>query len=476
MNLGGILNNDLPPADEAPRPHQERLALEALTALVHQRNSITNILNGDDGDAPAAAAAAAPPAPAPPKATALAPAVTTIAALKETTAPKETVAAPTDTTAPATNSAPLALLLAPGALALGDPIDLGLAKIAQLKGKTRPRRYSTPPVWAQEWVPHVRDEAPVSSGPQLGLILSDKRVFDYNRTQLVDLECLISGVIPAQSVVRTIAEWIFANFRDILPQNRPFVELEVKFGTITDKRTLNRISIDVATDCVYTNHLEVYFEMEVAEPAFKEVQRYLGELELKYQENGRGDRNRPRRKFSHLETDITDLFYQVERPKEPTKLIRVSKDNSLSPARYLAIEKQRISDLFVHCPLSMYDLRLLLALEFPVPEQNIEAIITKGTPVLQREKKRSLWTHAPTVLRIDLTRVLIPKDSRGQLGRKVVEYTLNYEIEQEIDTNEVFLAMDKFKAGEDAFRFEELVEIFLNNARVLNSVVTKIAR
>ena len=167
MNLGGILNNDLPPADEAPRPHQERLALEALTALVHQRNSITNILNGDDGDAPAAAAAAAPPAPAPPKATALAPAVTTIAALKETTAPKETVAAPTDTTAPATNSAPLALLLAPGALALGDPIDLGLAKIAQLKGKTRPRRYSTPPVWAQEWVPHVRDEAPVSSGPQL---------------------------------------------------------------------------------------------------------------------------------------------------------------------------------------------------------------------------------------------------------------------------------------------------------------------
>ncbi|CAN3375938.1 hypothetical protein DIURU_003146 [Diutina rugosa] len=462
MNLGGILNNDSPPADEASRPHQERSASEASTASVHQRNSITNILNGDDGDAPAAAAAAAAAPPAP--------------ASTETTASKEPATAPTNTTAPATNSAPSASSSAPGASASGDPIDSGLAKIAQLKGKTRPRRYSTPPVWAQEWVPHVRDEAPVSSGPQLGSILSDKRVFDYNRTQSVDLECSISGVIPAQSVVRTIAEWIFANFRDISPQNRPFVELEVKFGTITDKRTSNRISIDVATDCVYTNHSEVYFEMEVAEPAFKEVQRYLGELESKYQESGRGDRNRPRRKFSHLETDITDSFYQVERPKEPTKSIRVSKDNSLSPARYSAIEKQRISDLFVHCPSSMYDLRLSLALEFPVPEQNIEAIISKGTPVLQREKKRSSWTHAPTVSRIDLTRVSIPKDSRGQSGRKVVEYTSNYEIEQEIDTNEVFLAMDKFKAGEDAFRFEELVEIFLNNARVLNSVVTKIAR
>ena len=48
-------------------------------------------------------------------------------------------------------------------------------------------------------------------------------------------------------------------------------------------------------------------------------------------------------------------------------------------------------------------------------------------------------------------------------------------MEMEADTLAIFESIDKVRQGTDTYRLEEEVEIFLNNARVINNRVTKLA-
>lgn len=349
--------------------------------------------------------------------------------------------------------------------------DLG----AIIRGPSRkPKRYETPPVWAREWTPPGQ-KAPQypAGGPAAGL--SSKSIFNRAQTQLVDLECSVTGVIPAPLVVRTIAEWIYAHFTDIALDNRPYVELELKFGTIIDKMKGQRLDIGVSTECVFTRQLDIVFEMGVHEVGWNDMRKFLEELERAHQEEQRKAGAKPRRKFSVLESDLTDLFYHQNERNEQQKTVRVSRDNALLPPRHVAILKKRLLDLYVHNPLQMYDLRLSLLLEFPVPESSIEPLMAKNKPVLTRGKKRVSFKHQPTVTQFDLTRVLKPKPTKNKAGRTVIEQEQSFETELEVDVHELFGGFDKIRDGLDTIRFEELVEVFINNARVLNNRVTKLA-
>jgi len=357
-----------------------------------------------------------------------------------------------------------------------------LQKIQQLKKSTKPKRYTTPPIWAQEYISpnkaHLVEHQEVeTNGVHVRTALSDKPVFDYTTTRSVDLQCSITGVIPPPSLTRTMAEWIFANFSNIDDRNRKYVELELKFGKIIDKRTGSRINVNVITECIFTDHSSVHFDMQVEEIAWNEIRKFLEELEKGYQEELRNSigKDKPKRKFNTLDSDITDTFYQTGGKGEHIRKIRVSKDNNLTPPRFTAIEKERVADLYIHNPSSMCDLRLSLSLEMPVPEGNVEGIIAKNKAALVREKKRNTWTHAPTITQFDLTRVLIPREAKNKHGKKIVNHDIHFEVEMEIDTPEVFNAIDKITLGTDNFRLEELVEVFVNNARVLNNRVTKLA-
>lgn len=351
-------------------------------------------------------------------------------------------------------------------------------------GRRKPRRYSKPPIWAQEWYPGFKSNGSVllepssfdSQGPIQTTYLSDKPVFDRNTTSSVDLECSITNTIPPPSVVRTIAEWVYANFVEIPVANRKYVELELKFGTIMDKSVGRRLDINVSTECIYTNTSAIYFDAGVHEVGWNDMKVFLEDLEKQYQEDlKKNAKDKPKRKFATLETDITDQIFQITQRGETPKSIRVSKDNTLEPPRYLAIHKQRISDLYIHNPSSMYDLRLSLSFEHPVPEGSIEPILKNNKPALTRMKKRSSWNHRPTVTKFDLTRVLVPKETKTKSGKLQVEHDQSFEAELEIDTIELFSGFDRFRDGNDNIRFEELVEIFMNNARCLNNRVTKLA-
>lgn len=339
-----------------------------------------------------------------------------------------------------------------------DDQDDDLTKIKKLKQSKKPRRYETPPIWAQRWVPPNRqkEETNVDDGNEAITRLSEKPVFDYTTTRSVDLECSITGMIPPSSITRKIAEWVYANFSNVEEKSKRNVELELKFGKIIDKRSGNRIDLNVVTECIFTDHSSVFFDMQVEEVAWKEITKFLDELEKSFQEGKKG------RKFKTLESDNTDSFYQLGRKGEHPKRIRVTKDNLLSPPRLVAIQKERVADLYIHNPGSLFDLRLSMSLEIPVPQGNIESIITKNKPEMVREKKRISYTHPPTITKFDLTRVI---------GNKTED---KYEVELEAGVMEIFAAIDKIQKGVDNLRLEELIEVFLNNARTLNNRLNKI--
>ncbi|KAK6456485.1 CYTH-like domain-containing protein [Scheffersomyces xylosifermentans] len=492
MNVGSILNNDSPPSDHEKEPKQAvssgRIAGESQSA--HQRHSITNILNDTPSVTPEepqtfvkpvvnANNSSSPPvqsSPITPRAVPIK--RNSIANITndrdvDITTGKETsfnISRQANSNNHHQNNHKI------------EQVD-ELTKIQQLKKSTKPKRYATPPIWAQEYIPpnkaHLVDHSEVENhnGSHVRTALSDKPVFDYTTTRSVDLQCSITGIIPPPSITRTMAEWIFANFSNINDKNRKFVELELKFGKIIDKRTGSRINLNVITECIFTDHSSVHFDMQVEEIAWNEIRKFLEELEKGYQEELRNSigKDKPKRKFNTLDSDITDTFYQTGGKGEHIRKIRVSKDNNLTPPRFTAIEKERIADLYIHNPSSMYDLRLSLSLEMPVPEGNVEAIIAKNKASLVREKKRNTWTHAPTITQFDLTRVLIPHEAKNKHGKKIVNHDIHFEVEMEIDTPEVFNAIDKITSGTDTFRLEELVEVFVNNARVLNNRVTKLA-
>lgn len=342
------------------------------------------------------------------------------------------------------------------------------------KQKRKPRRYAEPPIWAQEYISPSRQE----KLPYMQLhpsSASSKPVFDKGNMHSLDLECLITGVIPPQSTVRTIAEWIYANFVEILVENRQYAELELKFGSIVDKATGSRLSIGVSSECIYTDTLTIRFELSVHEAGWREMKSFMDELERQYQEENRRDPTKPRKKFAITETDNIDYFFShTERNEKPRK-IRITKDQLLTPPRLAGIEKKRLSDIHVFNPSSMFDFRLSLSLELPIPEGNVEPIMKKNKPELQRGKKRTSFTHSPTVTRFDFTEVRVPKPTRNKAGKTVNTNENSYELELEIDTFLIFRGFDKVRDGLDSIRFEELVEVFINNARCCNNRVTKFA-
>lgn len=441
MNVGSILNDDTPSDIETKNP------VIANIQKSPQRNSIVSLLNDDKSDAT--------PEPL---------------STKDAEEPQVNNDEQKQVEESTSNS--------------GDKSQLEedeITRLNKLKSKDKPKRYKVPPVWAQEWIPTKRrnpNDILVNNPLEPSIeSLSDKSIFNTSTTSSVDLECSITGIIPPASITRTIAEWIYANFIEINQSTRPFVELELKFGTIMDKKLNSRLNINVSTECIYTDTSNIYFDPGIHEVGFNEMMNFFEELEKSYQEENKKNPSKPKRKFNILESDVTDFFYYIRNRNEAPKTVRVSKDNKLNPPRYSAINKVRKSDLFIHNPSSMYDLRLSLSIENPVENDQIEPMMKKTKPQKTRIKQRNSFNHKPTVTRFDLTRVTEPKELKSATtGKKIIENEKSFEVELEADVLELFSGFDQVKDGTNTIRFEELIEIFVNNARCLNNRITKIAK
>lgn len=322
--------------------------------------------------------------------------------------------------------------------------------------KPVPKRYATPPVWAQTWVTVVKRPAAVARPPPLA-----PRLF---------YEPSIAGTVPYEDLTRRVSKWIYALLhQEVEPDQYQYVEIEFKFGRILHRETERRISLPTTTECAVTLDHDYTFVPGVEEHMFATIHTFLKELARPH-----GGRKPP---FRTTESRTDDYAYTAPAERHQTqgipRNIRVSKDQDTQ--RSTAIHKNRIRDLYVHMPNEPVDLKFLMLLELPanMDGDRLRVFEENERPHSVRRKHRFSYIHQGTCSQVDLTKVV---DGMVQGARPT------YEVECELMTPELVGVYQRLIAeaergvgGDAGVAYEELVKCFVDNARVMARKFTRIA-
>lgn len=162
------------------------------------------------------------------------------------------------------------------------------------------------------------------------------------------------------------------------------VEVEIKFGTLLDKVTKNRIYLPISSPVLLNPDTDFYFESYISGSNHKTANSTLNEYYRHLCENNL------KAKYKH--DKILDRFYKVDHEK-----IRAS---FINEACSEIISKKNIFHMHVHYPNAPYDIRLSVNREIPRPE----SLITDGDMIYSRHKDRLSYI-LPLFAKIDLTMV-----------------------------------------------------------------------
>jgi polynucleotide 5'-triphosphatase len=247
------------------------------------------------------------------------------------------------------------------------------------------------------------------------------------------------------------------------------IEIEVKLGTITEKNSLKRMRLPVATECVLDPAYKdpsIYFNASVNEVYYKQTVSFLDDLVKTKRSNGDGDKLEAYPNQYNL-----DLFY--DSPWDSSKVrVSLNENNQLIEG----VTKRTLANLEVYSPGDLVDFRISINLETPVADQVLSELQASQTaPKFQREKKR--LTYMQSVLKIDLTSVDMPMQQKkkqqaslGALSKKEDEATK--EIEIELNPNVVLecFQLDQDNTTRDdnePGNMEMLFGYLLNNTRLI---------
>lgn len=350
---------------------------------------------------------------------------------------------------------------------------------AKKNNVVKPKKYDIPPIWAQEWsvnMNHFQSQKPDDEFyyKKINVTFGNNKSFQKS-TNNIKLECSVSGTIPSSSLTRSLAKWLIVNFSNIKACNRKYVELEIKFGKIIDKENGCRLNLNVNSECLYQNKNNVFFDMQVKKDEWKEINLFLQELENKFQfdlkNSNCSERGNQKKKFNLIKTDTTDEIYSIDN-QGFLKSIRVTKANDSQLDVFQAIEKQRISDVYIFNPNSSYDFKISLSLEIPLSQDLVNSFISNITPSKIRRKKRNSWVHLETITKFDLTMVTTIQHLMKKKQKIKNESLIHYEIELEFKLVNVFNTFDTVIKTNDNSQLEDLIQIFINNARILNDKIT----
>ncbi|KAM3582389.1 mRNA-capping enzyme subunit beta [Umbelopsis sp. WA50703] len=151
-------------------------------------------------------------------------------------------------------------------------------------------------------------------------------------------------------------------------------------------------------------------------------------------------------KYKH--TRERDRFYKLSNGRK----IRVTTDQQTGEiVPNGVLEKTRIADLNIYSPNQAFDYRISVSLESP-------ASIPEGSHMFERNKDRLSYSQGN--IQFDLTQVKSP----DSIGQQDVTHELELEF---IDAN--LLAAEKRKQAQgEASEFANMIEVFLDNARMLS--------
>lgn len=321
----------------------------------------------------------------------------------------------------------------------------------------KPRRYKTKPTWAQDYIPTINRV--ISSGR----IIKQTTNADGSLGGISKLDIpSITGSIPRNDFNKLVTEWIWANVEGVkqdyldVPNVQEYIEIELKLGNIWDKVRDARIQLPVNTECVvatdYVNQ-ECFFKPGITLQNFNDTKTFMNKLikeAAEQQQQGRGHANN---KYITESSHVLDLIASDSRRNDKPISGRVSIDVK-TKRKTNNITKQRISDLYLHFPNTLFDLRLSLSVELPNELNDAAFEIFKKRVTMEREKERISYIHQATFTKVDLTKV---KEKNNRVPK--------YELELEINTPALLRSMDNVE--DDPLYYMDLVQAFLDNGRII---------
>ncbi|SSD60919.1 related to mRNA-capping enzyme subunit beta [Saccharomycodes ludwigii] len=339
-------------------------------------------------------------------------------------------------------------------------IENDLKILNELASSAKPIRYSKAPIWATKWQPTVK----VLSGRVNADHAPNKNADGLNDITTFHLDDSFINTIPDDDLTKTVQEWIYATLVGIPKEEHQFLELEMKFGIITSDNDIDRISLPVSTQAVYSE-IDGRLTPNINAKCFEELNKYI---------KGLSDMGENIGKFNVLESMTSDSLYRVgdvshhQRPR----FLRLTRDVETGRAAQF-IEKKSISHLLIYSPKDTYDVKLSMNLELPLnPKDEPPEKYEHEQPIHVRHKKRMSYIHNDSVTRFDLTQVISGAGGSREKKRKE-ETSETFEVELEINTP---ILIQTFNAIEqDSTKYASVVRTFLNNGTVIRRKLSSLS-
>lgn len=316
-------------------------------------------------------------------------------------------------------------------------------------GKYKPRRYETPPIWAQKWRPNAKHDPNFGYGSESRF---SGQIGDNSKKPSGNVS--ITGIKPYNDFTRRVTNWIYAQIYSTPKELRQYLELETKFGKIWDKAADRRISLPVTTESILDDSYAVnntYFKPGLDKEQYERLKKYLISLTKINKDQ-----------FKTVKFDQIDRQYREAQRNQVPKHYRLTTDKSTQRI-VQNIEKRKLASLFIFNPEMLFDYRLTMSIELPSSENPDR--FSDVTPENERKKRRTSIFHDSTSTRFDITDVL-----QKNKGRNAQELS-SLEVELELD---MFKLVDSFdRLDQDNITFEDLSETFMDNARILNRELLK---
>ncbi|KAI0304444.1 mRNA triphosphatase CET1 [Multifurca ochricompacta] len=258
-------------------------------------------------------------------------------------------------------------------------------------------------------------------------------------------------IVPKQTAEPLhLADFIHHSIITRPPDLQGDIEVEAKIGVLKDRGTGNRLQLPVLVETILTSKAAgCHFESNMTGMQHKHFNMLLNNL--KESSDKPGYHSSP---IAYTHSHLVDSFYASENPRSREN-IRVTRDDKTGEV-LATVKKVRLGNLDVYNPKRAADWRISVNVEVPVPHP-------LGSPTHTRRKDRISYSHEEFV--IDLTQVA----SSGGPGSQP---ELLHELELEF-ANPRLLAAAAAKRGDESspeperFMFDELIRVFVNNARIL---------
>lgn len=313
-----------------------------------------------------------------------------------------------------------------------------LKVLNEIAATAKPSRYRVAPQWAQKWKPTVK-------------ALQNVDMKDFK------IDASFTNIIPDDDLTKSVQDWVYATILSIQPDQRQFIEMEMKFGIIVEGSDTNRVNPPVSSQSVFTDP-DAHLTPDIDERVFVELNKFI---------KGVSELNENTGKFNIIESQTTDSLYRVGISTQRPRFLRMSRDVKTGRIGQF-IEKRHVSQLLLYSPKDSYDVKISVNLELPVPDNDPPEKYKDHTPVSSRSKDRISYIHNDSCTRIDITKV---ENHNQGIKQKTTEHT--HEVELEVNTPALLNAFENIT--QDSKGYASIIRTFLNNGTIVRRKLTTLS-